>query len=183
VEGSSFSQAVNVVVNNVTTSGNSGTGTSDGSGTTTGSEDYSSAKIVNCDSRVKVEIISCKRSDSTVTFNYRLTNTGMGDINDFRIYPPKSQSMINGGTYTSIWTDDNVQYYYPTINFNGKTESGTYALGTTFPQDVPCSGYVKITEVSSNAKKLNVYLGVYVYSLGDLRLDNSVIKFTDIPIY
>jgi hypothetical protein len=192
VEGSSFSKAVTVVVNNVTSNGNQGSG-NDNSGTNSGNndnnqgsgneEDYSSAKIVNCDSRVKVEIVSCKRSDSTVTFNFRLTNNGLGDVNDFRIYPPKSQSMINGGTYTSIWTDDNVQYYYPTINFNGQTNSGTWALNATFPQDVPCSGYVKITEVSSSAKKLNVYLGVYVYSLGDLRLDNSVIKFTDVPIY
>jgi hypothetical protein len=118
-----------------------------------------------------------------VTFNFSLTNNGLGNVDDFRIYPPKSESLISGGTRTSVWTDDNVQYYYPTINFNGKTISGTQSLIVSFPQDVPCSGYVKITDVSASVKKFNLYLGVYVYSLGDLRLDNSVIKFTDVPIY
>jgi hypothetical protein len=178
------------VVNNVSSSGNqtnSGSNSNDSSnsssGTATEKEDYSSANIVNCDSRVKVELLSCKRTDDIVVFNYRLTNTGLGDINDFRIYPPKSSSLINGGTLSSIWTDDNVQYYYPTNNFNGVTSSGTNSLIAKFPQDVPCSGYVKITEVSSKAKKLNVYLGVYVYSLGGPWLDKTVIKFTDVPIY
>jgi hypothetical protein len=180
VEGSSFSKAVSVVVNNVTTSGNQGGSgnESENGGGTTGSEDYSSAKITSCDSKVKVELLSCNRSGDVVTLNFRLTNNGLGNISGFYVYNP-------GGSKTTIWTDDNQQYYTATINFNNQTSTGgniynfTY-VDTTFPEQAPCNGYVKIKEVSTSAKKLNVRLGV---GANGVSFDNDDIKFYDVPIY
>ncbi len=165
VEGSSFSQAVNVVVNNVTTSGNSGTGTSGGSGTTTGS-DTSSAKITSLNSDIKAEIISCKRNDDVVTLDFRLTNNGSKSYSAYF-------NQVDGKK-TVIWTDDNQQYYEWTLNFNGTTSK--YDVNTTIPESAPCNGYVKISGVSSSAKILNV--SIYVNG----NFDSNNLKFLNVPI-
>ena len=43
-------------------------------------EDYSSATVISCDSRIEAKILSCKWSGTSVVFNYSLTNTGLGDF-------------------------------------------------------------------------------------------------------
>ncbi len=72
---------------------------SSGGGPGGGSEDYSSASITSCDYRVKANIVSCRRSGSSVTFTYTLVNEGLGSVNDWRIYPPSAMSVIQGGGY------------------------------------------------------------------------------------
>jgi hypothetical protein len=89
-----------------------------------------------------------------------------------------------GGSYTTIWTDDNQQYYTATINFNNQTSTGGNVydfvyVETPFPEQAPCNGYIKIKEVSASAKILNIKLGVYA----PVSLDNDNIKFYNIPIY
>jgi hypothetical protein len=157
------------------TGGNSGgtSGSGDNSSTTT--EDYSSAKITSCDEKIKIELLSCKRNDDAVTLSFRMTNTGLGDISSFYLYGP-------GGTKTTIWTDDNQQYYSASVTFNNET-SGYYSNSYTwapFPELAPCSGSIKIKDVSATAKRLNVKLGVMTTAVS---LDSDNIKFYNIPIY
>jgi hypothetical protein len=198
VEGSSFSKAVTVVVNNVTSNGNQGSG-NDNSGTNSGNndnnqgsgnsnnqgsendnnqgstsgEDYSSAKITSFDSKIKVELLSCKRSEDIVTLNFRLTNNGLGLLNYLRFRGVD-------GSETVIWTDDNQQYYEWTFNLNGQTANYKYNLEVSIPDSAPCNGYLKITGVSSSAKTLNASIRVYNYSGTDL--EGKYLKFLDVPI-
>jgi hypothetical protein len=104
-----------------------------------------------------------------------MTNTGLGDISYFEMYTP-------GGTATTIWTDDNQQYYSASVTFNNET-SGYYSNSYTwapFPELAPCSGSIKIKDVSATAKRLNVKLGVMTTAVS---LDSDNIKFYNIPIY
>ncbi|MDE5749552.1 MAG: hypothetical protein K2H87_02145, partial [Duncaniella sp.] len=146
-------------------------------------EDYSSAGISSCDYRVKAEIVSCRRSGDTVTFEYTLTNTGLGTVNDWRIYPPKSMSLIQGGTRSVVWTSDGKSYDYPTMTFNGKSTSGSNIINTTFPEGPKVSGSVTITGVSTSAKTFNLTLGVYAYPNSYYGMASSAVKFTNVPIY
>lgn len=146
-------------------------------------EDYSKAEITTCDSRVAVAIVSCVRYGSSVTFTYTLTNNGLGDVNDWRIYPPKSMSLINGGTRSSVWTNDGAEYYYPTMTFRSASTSGSNVLNTSFPQGMPCTGTVSISGVSGSANEFNLNLGVYAYPNSTYHMANSVITFRNVPIY
>lgn len=67
-------------------------GSGDGGGDV--KEDYSSVQISQCDTRLKASVVSCQRVGSTVVFTCNLLNNGLGDVNDFRIYPPSSSSLI-----------------------------------------------------------------------------------------
>jgi hypothetical protein len=155
------------------TGGNSGDNSGSGDNSSTTTEDYSSAKITSCDEKIKIELLSCKRNDDAVTLSFRMTNTGLGDISYFDMYTP-------GGTATTIWTDDNQQYYAATISFNNKTQSiSNHYVSAPFPELAPCSGSIKIKEVSANAKILNIKLGISA----SVSLDNDNIKFYNIPIY
>jgi hypothetical protein len=101
-----------------------------------------------------------------------MTNTGLGDLSYCYFYGP-------GGSLTTIWTDDNKQYYSATISFNNRSTTQE-KLSAPFPEQAPCDGFIKIKEVDASAKKLNVKLGVGG-SLSDL--DSNNIKFYNVPIY
>lgn len=149
-------------------------------------EDYSKASVTSCDYRVNAKITGCHRSGSTVTFYYTLTNNGMGTdgtVNDWRIYPPKSMSLISGGTRSVVWTDDGTSYDYPTFSFNGKATSSANVLNTTFPQGPSVMGSVTIDNVPSSARKLNVTLGVYAYPNSKYNMAKSSVEFRNVPIY
>lgn len=146
-------------------------------------EDYSKAHISSCDYRVKAEIASCRRSGSTVTFQYTLTNNGLGTVNDWRIYPPKSMSLIQGGTRSVLWTSDGKSYDYPSITFNGKTTTGANVITATFPQGPKVSGSVTIKDVSADATHFNLTLGVYAYPNSTYQMATSAIEFGNVPIY
>lgn len=146
-------------------------------------EDYTSATITSCDNRITAEIISCKRNVNTVTLTYRLTNIGVGTINDWRIYTPNSMSLIMGGYRSVVYDDLGNEYGYPVFTFRTATASGSNWIGTTFPAEVPCTGTVKITDVPANATKMNVMLGVFAYPLSSYNLADNRIWFKNVPIY
>jgi hypothetical protein len=191
VEGTSFSKSVSVVVNNVISNGNQGSG-NDNSGSNSGNndnnqnsgnddnqsstsgEDYSSAKITSFDSKIKVELLSCKRNEDIVTLNFRLTNDGLGLLDYIRFQGVD-------GSNTVIWTDDSQQSYEWTFNLNGQTASYKNDLNVSIPDSAPCNGYLKVTGISSSAKTLNASIRVYNFSGTDLEGKN--LKFLDVPIY
>ena len=146
-------------------------------------EDYSSATVYSCDSRVEVKIVGCHRSGKTVTFDYALTNNGLGNVNDWRIYPPKSMSLIQGGTRSVVWTSDGVAYDYPTMEFNGKRTTGANVITASFPEGPAVNGSVTISGVSSGAEYFNLTLGVYAYPNSYYQMATSAIEFKNVRIY
>ena len=136
-------------------------------------EDYSSAKIESCSSDVKAEIVSCKRNGSNVVFTYKLTNSGLGDVN-IQIKPAENY------TGASVIFDDLGNSYnrqYMTFRDQGNAYSN--AIGVAFPEDVPCTGTVTVQNVPDEATKLTVKLGVWI----NQTLGNTYISFKNVPIY
>ena len=136
-------------------------------------EDYSSATIESCSSDVKAEIISCKRNGSNVVFTYKLTNSGLGDVN-IQIKPAENY------TGASVIFDDlgnsyNRQY----MTFRNQGNAYSNAIGVAFPEDVPCTGTVTVQNVPDEATKLTVKLGVWI----NQTLGNTYISFKNVPIY
>ena len=136
-------------------------------------EDYSSATIESCSSDVKAEIISCKRNGSNVVFTYKLTNSGLGDVN-IQIKPAENY------TGASVIFDDlgnsyNRQY----MTFRNQGNAYSNAIGVAFPEDVPCTGNVTVQNVPDEATKLTVKLGVWI----NQTLGNTYISFKNVPIY
>lgn len=145
-------------------------------------EDYSSATITSCDSRIIAKITSCHRSGSSVVFTYQLINN-IGDINDWRIYSPNSLGIISGG-YRSVITDNlGNEYGYPRFTFRSKSAQGNNSIDVSFPSGVPCTGTVTITDVPSNATKITVMLGVYAYPDSYFNLADKRIWFKNVPIF
>ena len=136
-------------------------------------EDYSSAKIESCGSDVKAEIVSCKRNGSNVVFTYKLTNSGLGDVN-IQIKPAENY------TGASVIFDDLGNSYnrqYMTFRDQGNAYSN--AIGVAFPEDVPCTGTVTVQNVPDEATNLTVKLGVWI----NQTLGNTYISFKNVPIY
>ena len=136
-------------------------------------EDYSSAKIESCSSDVKAEIVSCKRNGSNVVFTYKLTNSGLGDVN-IQIKPAENY------TGASVIFDDLGNSYnrqYMTFRDQGNAYSN--AIGVAFPEDVPCTGTVTVQNVPDEATKLTVKLGIWI----NQTLGNTYISFKNVPIY
>ena len=136
-------------------------------------EDYSSATIESCSSDVKAEIISCKRNGSNVVFTYKLTNSGLGDVN-IQIKPAENY------TGASVIFDDlgnsyNRQY----MTFRNQGNAYSNAIGVAFPEDVPCTGTVTVQNVPDEATKLTVKLGVWI----NQTLGNTYISFKNVQIY
>ncbi len=146
-------------------------------------EDYSSATITSCDYRVKAEIVSCKWSGSSVTFTYTLTNEGLGYVNDWRICPPSSISVIQGGTRSLITDNEGNEYPYPTMTFRTASTSGTRIINTSFPEDVPCKGTVTIKDVPTSVKSITAQIGVYAYPNTQFNMADSKVIFKNVPIY
>lgn len=181
VNAAGGSQSVRVLVSTQTSGGNTGTGDDDDDTPT--SEDYSSASITSCDYRVDAKIISCKRSGSSVIFTYTLTNNGLGNINDWRIYPPSSMSLISGGTRSAITDNTGNEYPYPTMTFRTASTTGSNIISTSFPEDMPCQGTVVIKNVPSSATKITALIGVYAYPNSYYNMGDTKVIFKNVPIY
>lgn len=145
--------------------------------------DYSSATVESCDSRIDAEIISCKRTGGKVTLKYMLTNNGIADLNDWRIYPPKSISLISGGTRSNVWDNAGQTFDYPEFYFRYKTVTGSNVLNCDFPVFSPSEGWVTVSGVSPSATELNVVLGVFAYPNSVHNLSKTTISFLNVPIY
>ena len=145
-------------------------------------EDYTSATIESCDYRVEAKIISCKRSGAWVVFTYQLTNNGLGDINDWRIYPPESISLISGA-FRSVITDNlGNSYTRPTMTFGNKSTAGTNTLNSAFYKGVPYKGEIILSNVPSSATQITVMLGVWAYTHTP-NITSKKIYFRNVPIY
>lgn len=145
-------------------------------------EDYSSATVITCDSRVKTEIVSCKRTGSTVVFTYRLTNIGLGVVNDWRIYPTNSTSLVSGSFLSTVFDNLGNEYFYSLFTFRNSSSKNS-VVGTTFPEDAPCKGTVTVYDVPKNASQLTIMLGVYAYPDQSYYLADKRIYFKNVPIY
>lgn len=142
-------------------------------------EDYSSAVVNSCDTRIIPEIVSCKREGTSVIFAFRLTNKGLGLINSFR---------IRTGYYgDSIIYDDlgtNYKYNSTIIEFRGESNNGSNVdVSASFPEDVPCNGTVTIINVPANAKKIFCLLKVSNGYSASFNKGTDRIEFKQVPIY
>lgn len=158
-------------------------GDNPGGGDDPGEEDYSSATVESGDSRISAEILSCKRSGSSVTLTYVLKNEGLGSINDFRIIPTNSNSLISGG-YRTVITDENYNNYIESdYTFNGSSQSQNYVLNSTFPEGVGCRGTVTVKNFDRSSEYLTVILGIWCYDLYPDSLADPRIYFENVPVY
>lgn len=149
-----------------------------------GTEDYSSVTISQCDSRLKAQVVSCQRTGTTVVFTCNLTNSGLGNVNDFRIYPPSSKSLINDGVRSLINDDRGNEYPYATISYRGGSASATNTAGGAMPEGGTYKCTVTLSGVPEGVKKLTlVKLGVYAYPDSQFHLANKYIDFKNVPIY
>lgn len=168
-------------------SGNTGgsDGGSSGSGEDSGDivEDYSSAYVESGDYRIIANIVSCRRSGSTVTFTYTLRNDGLGSVNDFRIYPTNSNSLIIGAYKTNITDENYNNYIESSYTFNGKNTSQTYVLVASFPEMVNCKGTIVVKNFDRSAQKISIILGVWAYDIYPDELADPRIYFENVPIY
>ncbi len=142
-------------------------------------EDYSSAVVNSCDTRIIPEIVSCKREGTSVIFAFRLTNKGLGLINNFRIW-----SGYNG--HSIIYDDLGTNYKYNStiIEFRGESNNGSSVdVSASFPEDVPCNGTVTIINVPANAKKIFCLLKVTNGYSASFNKGTDRIEFKQVPIY
>ena len=139
-------------------------------------EDYSSAIVESSDNNLKAEIVSCKRNGTKVEFNFKLTNIGLGDINDFRIEG-------NNGSTTIIFDNLGNSYTNQTIALGSSTSTSGYTLvSSPLLEYVPCNGRVVVTNVPDEANALTIKLQVYAYNAGVLQ-NRDYINFKNVPIY
>lgn len=183
VNAAGGSQSIVVLVSTESDGGGNEGGNEGGEGGGETSEDYSSATITSCDYRVDAEIVSCKWSGSSVVFTYTLTNNGLGDVNDWRIVPPSSMSVIQGGTRSLITDSEGNEYPYPTMTFRTASTTGSNTMTTSFPEDLACKGTVTIKNVPSTAKTISAIIGVYAYPNSQYNMSDSKVTFKNVPIY
>lgn len=136
-------------------------------------EDYSSAKIESCSSDVKAEIVSCKHNGTDVVFTYKLTNTGLGEVN-IQIKPAESYTNA-----TIIMDNLGNSYFRQYMTFRDQGNAYSNTIGVAFPEDVPCTGTVTVQNVPDEATNLTVKLGVWI----NQTLGNTYISFKNVPIY
>ncbi len=173
VQAAGRAQTITVIV-----AGNSSSGGGNVGGGDSGKEDYSSAYVSSCDDRISVDIVSCKRSGSSVVFTYSLTNTGSA-INDFRIYA------VGPTTYTSVSDDTGYTYTYQNSKFvfGGASPSGASIISTNLPTYAKKNGTITLSNVSSSAKKLHVSIFCIAYPASVYNLAGNYITFSGVPIY
>lgn len=173
------SQSVRVLVS---TQGESG-GNEGGDEGETGGGDYSSAEVMSCDSRIEAAIVSCKRSGSAVVFTYTLKNTGLGLVNDFRIYHPEAPNANIIDESTSLFYDAEGNEYSDCImTFRDESESA-YNITASFPENIACKGTVTIKNVPADVDEINVALSVLAYPNSEYNLAGTMITFEKVPVY
>ena len=145
--------------------------------TRTVEEDYSSAIVESFDNRLKLDIVSCRRSGSKVEFKFKLTNTGFGDISDF--------SLIGSyGSYTIIYDNLGNQYEYQPMSLGNKSDSGYGSVRVPLLEYVGCNGSLSIANVPTDAETLTIKLCVSGYDSSNGHLFTyEHISIKNLPIY
>lgn len=143
-------------------------------------EDYSMVDITTIDPLVDIEVISCKRTGSTVTFDFTMQNNGLGHPQQCRIYSPTSNSSKTviidnlGNEYNG--------YNQVQISFRGGNYSSS-SVETAFPEDVKCKCSFRITNVPDEVtsfSKIQVHAILYNYNP---TFASDVMIFKNVPIY
>lgn len=136
-------------------------------------EDYSSATVISCDSRIDVKILSCKWSGTSVVFNYSLTNTGLGDVHYFS---------IGDSDYTTVYDDKGNEYTSWYMTFRDSNNGGRGRVNTKFPEGPECKGSITLKGVPSDVKNITFLLYTYCYN-GGPKLSSDRISFKNVPIF
>ncbi len=183
VNAAGGSQSVNVIVStNNNGGGNSGGGNNNGGGDDPVEEDYSSATVYTCDSRISTGIVSCKRTGTTVTFTYMILNNSFGDVEFFRIIPPSSMSLPNGTMKSIVMDNTGTLYYYPTMTFGNQTSNGVDVLSSPLYEDVPYKCTIVMRDVPEEATTITAKVGVMAY-MHKNQLEDNKFTYKDVPIY
>lgn len=136
----------------------------------------------SCDKRVKVEVLGCERNINTVLLTYRITNIGLGDIEQWGIHPPRLGTIVTGGYRTVIYDDMGNEYPDSMFTFRDRSASASTLLSSQLPMNIPCKGTISLSNVPAEAKSISVILGVFVYWPNNCNLADTRILFNNIPI-
>ena len=135
--------------------------------------DYSSATVISCDSRIDAKIISCNRSGTSVMLNYSLTNTGLGDF----------YFSIGNSNYTTIYDNKGNEYTSYYMTFRDNNNGGKSYVSTKFPEGPECKGSITIQNVPSDVKSITYLLSAYNDNYGSPKLSGNRISFKNVPVY
>lgn len=160
---------------NVDVDGNKGSETPAGES----KEDYSTASVESCDSRIEVDIINCKRTGSSVVFSYYIKNASMfKDIDEFRLYA------LSSTDYSYVMDDTGLSYTYQNAKFTLAGHNSNSGLCITrLLEGIKVPGTITLTGVSSDAKFLSVGVYCIAYPESQYNLATKYIKFSNVPIY
>lgn len=137
-------------------------------------EDYSSATVISCDSRIDVKILSCKWSGTSVVFNYSLTNTGLGDF----------YFSIGNSNYTTIYDNKGNEYTSYYMTFRDNNNGGNSYVSTKFPEGPECKGSITLKNVPSDVKSITYLLSAYnASSYSGPKLSGDKISFKNVPVF
>ena len=136
-------------------------------------EDYSSATVISCDSRIEAKILSCKWSGTSVVFNYSLTNTGLGDF----------YFSIGNSNYTTIYDNKGNEYTSYYMTFRDNNNGGKSYVSTKFPEGPECKGSITIQNVPSDVKSITYLLSAYNDNYGSPKLSGDRISFKNVPVF
>ena len=134
--------------------------------------DYSSATVISCDSRIDAKIISCNRTGTSVEFNYSLTNTGLGDFD----------IVIGDSDYTTIYDNKGNEYISYYLTFRDRNNGGRGRIVTKFPEGPECKGSITLKNVPSDVKSVTFLLYTYS-SYGSPKFSGDRISFKNVPVY
>ena len=134
--------------------------------------DYSSATVISCDSRIDAKIISCNRTGTSVEFNYSLTNTGLGDFD----------IVIGDSDYTTIYDNKGNEYISYYLTFRDRNNGGRGRIVTKFPEGPECKGSITLKNVPSDVKSVTFLLYTYS-SYGGPKFSGDRISFKNVPVY
>ena len=136
-------------------------------------EDYSSATVISCDSRIDVKILSCKWSGTSVVFNYSLTNTGLGDF----------YFSIGNSNYTTIYDNKGNEYTSYYMTFRDNNNGGNSYVRTKFPEGPECKGSITLKNVPSDVKSITYLLSAYNDGYSGPKLSGDRISFKNVPVF
>lgn len=137
--------------------------------------------VTSCDSRIPIEVLSCKRNGTTLVLTYKLTNTGMGkDLTAFYIHPNNPSNLNSfsdnlGNAYIATGNSSSPV----TLVAGGKSSYNT-AISIALPLNAPVQGSITIKDFNTEATGFNAK--IYCSSPSEYTLANNWITFKDINI-
>lgn len=131
-----------------------------------------SGSLQSCDSRLKMVLTDCKRSGTTVTIAYKITNQASREFS-FGIYSPYSNNS------SSVYDDQGTEYKgYDVLVGIGASENYN-VTGQRIPAGVTVKASVKIKNVEASVKEFSA---ISLYAVGEPRLDENKVIFRNVKI-